>query len=242
MSEGNEVVPVNALVGRCVLSLATGNELGTVRDVFVDPLSGVPVGLTLNVNGETACLPYDRVHSFGHEAIMALADDSAYPSEEGIFADKPLARELIGTKIITDSGNLLGQIADIYVTLNSSPFVIYEIRESLLDRLLGRQIFLPASAGYALSDDRKRLIVPNEAAELAAQSIEALLDLGMSVRSVSATRGGTSDEYDDTVVLNPFGDDEDTVVRGIDEDETVIRERGDEEQTVLRWRPRAQKQ
>ena len=239
MSQVQDVVTVNSLIGRSVLALSTGNKLGAIRDVFVDPLNGVVAGLTLTgEDGSTTNLPYDRIHSFGHDAIMALADDSVEPTESEITPDKPLARELIGTKVITDSGNLLGHIADIYVTISQPPVLIYEIRDSILDKLLGRQIFIPASAGYALSDDRKRLIVPNETSESAAPSLAALLDVGMSVRSVSPLDVENMPDYDDTVVVRPFEDEEKTVVRDRDEDETVIRSR-DDDQTVLRWRPRA---
>jgi len=239
MSQVQDVVPVNSLIGRSVLALSTGNMLGSIRDVFVDPLNGVVVGLTLTAqDGAAANLPYDRIHSFGHDALMALADDSVEPLETEIIPNKPTARELIGTKVITDSGNILGQIADIYVTVSQPPVVIYEIRDSILDKLLGRQLFILASAGYALSDDRKRLIVPNETSELAAPSIAALLDVGMSVRSVSPAGTENIQDYDDTVLVPPFEDEENTVVRERDDDETVIRSRDDDE-TVLRFRPRA---
>jgi uncharacterized protein YrrD len=237
MSERRDVVPVNALIGRSVLSLSTGNELGKVADVFVDPVNGLMVGLTLtSIDASESGLSYDRIHSFGHDAIMALADDSLEPAESEPFPDKPNARELIGTKIITDSGNLLGQIAEIYVTVTAPPLVIYEIRDSVFDKLFGRQLFIPASAGYALSDDRKRLIVPNETSELAASGIEELLDVGISVRSISEPGAVRSGHYDDTVVVPPF-EDENTVVREYDDDETLVRSRDDDE-TVLRLRRR----
>lgn len=238
MGQGKEIVPVNTLVGRSVLSLSTGNKLGVVHDLFVDPLNGILVGLTLAaIDGNLARLSYDRIHSFGHDAIMALADDSIEPVTDEDLPGDPVARELIGTQIITDSGDVLGRVTDLYVTASPPPAVIYEIRESLLDKLLGRQLFIPASAGYALSDDRERLIVPNETADLASASIEALLGAGMSIRSVSPARAEDADEYDDTVIVPPWEDDE-TVIREQDEDETLVRSRGDDEdETVLRRRP-----
>ena len=235
MGQAKDIVPVSALTGRSVLSLSTGNKLGAVRDIFVDPLSGLVVGLTLSsADGSDSLLPYDRIHSFGHDAIMAISDEAVESFEETPAWDKPLARELIGTRIITDSGNLLGQIADILVTISPPPAVVYEIRESLLDRLLGKQVFVPASAGYALSDDRQRLIVPNETADLAVSSIDDLT-VGMSVRSIYPGRPGERGEYDDTVIV-PVWDEDETVVRELNEDETVVRSR-DGDDTVLRKPP-----
>ncbi len=237
MGQTKEVVPVDELVGRTVLSLTTGNKLGAVEDIFVDPLSGTLAGLILArpEAEDRAQLSVDHIHSFGQDAIMALTDDSVSDAKPAL-ADKPLARELIGTKVITDSGQVLGHIASICVTMSPPPAVIYEIRNSLLDKILGRQIFIPASAGYALSDDRQRLIVPNETSEMASPTAEALLESGISVRSVSPDRFA-SEDYDDTFVMFPTGEDENTLVRDRGEDETVVRVR-DEDETVVRRRTR----
>lgn len=235
MGQTKEVVSLNELVGRSVVSLTTGNKLGAVQDIFVDPLSGILAGLILVVpQGDLAQISVDNIHSFGQDAIMALTDDSVIALQEKA-GNKPLAGELIGTQVITDSGEGLGQIAGIYVTISPPPAVIYEIRNSLLDKLLGRQTFIPASAGYALSDDRQRLIVPNETSEIASATPEGLLEEGLSVRSISPARG--SDQYDDTFVMFPAGEDENTLVRDRLEDETVVRLR-DEDETVVRRRPR----
>jgi uncharacterized protein YrrD len=201
MSERTDVLPVSGLVGRSVLSLATGNKLGVVSDVFLDALNGEILGFTINApDGTAKTLSFVSVHSFGH----------------------PNVRDLIGTKVISETGSLIGQIAGVFVT-GESPAVFYEIRESLLDALLGRRHFIPASAGHALSDDKERLIVPNEAAENAAASIDDLLNGPNAVRTF-APREAPGNDVEDTVVILP------------DEDETVVRR--DDDETVLRWRPR----
>jgi uncharacterized protein YrrD len=233
MELGKDVATVNAVIGRSVLSLSSGNRLGTVRDLFIDPLNGVLSGITLNAfDGSTADLLYDHIHSFGNDAIMASSEESLHVSEISLFDGKPRTDELIGTQIITDGGNVLGQVANIYVTLVPPPFIIYEVRDSFLDKLLGRQLFIPASATYALSDDRRRMIVPNEISDIAASSIEELLEVGVSVRSFSV-EGERPGRNDDTVIVMPLDDDE-TVVRR-DEDETIVR-RDDEDETVIRFR------
>jgi len=223
MSERTDVLPVSGLVGRSVLSLATGNKLGVVSDVFLDALNGEILGFAINApDGTTKALSFVSVHSFGHDAIMAASDEAVVPASENVFAGHPNVRDLIGTKVISETGSLIGQIAGVFVT-GESPAVFYEIRESLLDALLGRRHFIPASAGHALSDDKERLIVPNEAAENAAASIDDLLNGPNAVRTF-APREAPGNDVEDTVVILP------------DEDETVVRR--DDDETVLRWRPR----
>jgi len=222
MSSNVGILPVNSLVGMTVLSLATGNKLGQVRECFVDPINGVLLGFTIAAaDGSTADLSYDSVHSFGRDAIMAAADDAIRPQTENSVPNHQSAKKLIGTKIITESGNLLGHIADIFVTLSPPPVVLYEIRESVLDRLLGRQLFIPASAGHALSDDGERLVVPDTTMETAAPSVLDLLDGRISVRSFEPGQRDLSDDRDQTLVVVP--DEDETVIRAIDEDETVVR-------------------
>lgn len=237
MSKQNEVLPLNSLAGRAVLSLATGNRLGTVLDPYVDPVNGALIGVTVTTPDDNiAVLDYKNIHNFGSDALMAVSDDSVKTVDEEPFKAWPNSNELIGTKLITDSGTLLGKIADIFVTASPPPIVIYEIRESVFDKLLGRQIFIPASLGHALSNDRQLLVVPDGTTELASNS---LADLVAGERSVhSHSPDSPQRNIDDTVVVPIIEIDDETVVRFRDGDETVVRGSGDDE-TVLRWRRKA---
>ena len=238
MSEKTDVLPVSGLVGRSVLSLSSGNMLGTVSDVFIDALNGLLIGFKLaSLNGDAALLGFDAVHSIGGDAIMAASDASVTPAGETAFDGSPNFTDLTGTKIITETGQMLGYIAGIFVTVSPEPLVIYEVRESMLDALLGRHRFMPASAAHALSDDRQRLIVPHEAAEIASLTIEELLEGHQHVRSFSPSAVSQPQRKgpDDTIVVLPIEVEDETVVRMRDDDETVVHQKDDDE-TVIRFR------
>jgi uncharacterized protein YrrD len=227
MDEKYDVLPISALTGKSVLSLATGNKLGQVDDLFIDAVNGIPIGLTVTTpDRNIAELDYDEIHSFGHDAIMAASDASIANVTETPFGRHPHARQLIGTKIITEGGNLLGEISNIFVTLNQ-PLVVYAIRETMLDKLLGRELFILASAGYALSNDAERLVVPNDTAATAAQSIATLLERPMSVHTYSGPDDTAYDE--DQTFVTPRSDDEfETILHSDDDDDdTVIHLRRD---------------
>jgi uncharacterized protein YrrD len=237
VSKQNDILPLNSLGSKAVLSLATGNRLGTVLEPYLDPVNGSLIGVTVTTEqGKIAVLDYKNIHNFGSDALMALSDDSVKVVEEQPFQAWPNSNELIGTKLITQSGTLLGKIADIFVTASSPPIVIYEIRESVFDKILGRQIFIPASLGHALSNDRQRLVVPDETMELASQSIVDLVAAEKGVHS--NTPDSPQRNIDDTVVVPIVEIDDETVVRFRDDDETAVRGPGDDE-TVLRWRRKA---
>lgn len=235
MSERSDVLPVSGLVGRTVLSLSTGNKLGTISDVFLDAVDGRIIGFIVDSQDRAQKqLAFSSIYSFGHDAIMAVSDDALKPVDDSTFSNSPNARQLSNAKVISASGTLIGHIAGIYVTTSSEPFVFYEVRESLLDALLGRRRFIPASVGHALSEDRSRLIVPDEAAENAAASIDDLLS--KLVQSMSPARGPN-----DTIVILRESDEDETVVRTNDDDsdDTVVDMDDDAEKTVLRWRRRS---
>jgi uncharacterized protein YrrD len=239
MSDVTDVSPISLLTGMPVLSLASGNKIGQILDLFIDPINGVLLGVTVLLgDGRFAGIMQDEIYNFGKDAVMVRTDESIVPLENGALARGQQASKLIGTKIITESGDVLGQIADIFVTLKPPPHILYEARQSLFDKLLGREFFLPASVGYALSDDAARLVVPDVTPDIAASDLSSLLSQHIEVRSFDETGGRTKaasfSQDDDTIPV--IIDDDETVVRYRDEDETVVR-LGDDDDTVVR-RPR----
>ena len=178
MTVADNIYPAQTVTGMTILSRATGNKLGQVHDLLVDPVEGMLLGLvTLMPDGDMLVLDYQEISSFGPDAIMANNDDSMIPLEQSRLAGQPYAmKDLTGAKVMTEGGKLLGEVANVFVHLAPPPLAIYEIRESLVDKLLGRGMFIPASLGRAFSLDAERIIVPNETAETAADSLQVLAD------------------------------------------------------------------
>jgi len=215
MKEPNDVAPISALTGMTVLSLASGNKLGRVADVHIDPVNGRLLGLSLaDEAGAAADLPYEKIFSFGRDAVMAESDEAVRTIPEGEIMIGRNAKDLFGTTIVMESGVILGEIADVLVTLKPPPTVLYEVRRSMLDRLLGRTFFIPASIGYVLSDDAARLLVPDITAEIASPDAKDLGGPTIDVRIIPAHLN-TDDEFE-----------EETVLREPDEDATVLRQHG----------------
>jgi len=220
MSGQTDVSPINTWIGMPVLSLATGNKLGFVTQVLIDPLSGVLAGVALDRDS----LAYDQIYSFGRDAIMAVSDLAVQPLEESGLADGRNAKRLIGAQVVTESGEVLGTISNVLITLKPPPFAVYAVRRSLLDKILGREFYLSASESHALSDDSERLIVQDSVADLAAADLETAVARAMTVRTFTPPQrpAAEDDEGDETVVR--FADEDETVLRFRDEDETIVRQ------------------
>jgi len=221
MAELRNVYPIDVLKGMSVVSLDSGNKLGQIADLFIDPINGVLLGITLLTSeGTVAGLSQTEIYSFGRDAVMVRAGGAIAPWDGSILEGGEEASKLIGTQIITESGDVLGQITNVFATMRPPPQILYEARNSIIDKLLGREFFLPASVGHALSDDATRLIVPDATTDIAASDIAQLLDRDIEVRSYDPI--AERSEEDDTVIVR--NDEEETIVRfGNEDDDTVLR-------------------
>lgn len=168
--------PIDVLIGKTVLSRSTGNKAGHAHDLVIDPLSGELIGLAaLLPDAGVRLIVMDEIHSFGPDAVMINKDESAVPLEHSSIKGAPLARQHVtGAKVITEDGKLLGQIANIFIHFAQPPLVIYEVRSSLLDKLLKQELFFPASWGSTISANAERVIVPNSTPEKASHTLSDL--------------------------------------------------------------------
>lgn len=160
----NKIQNICALIGRAVLSLDTANKLGQVHDVIIEPISGRLAGFSIQRPDQSVALvPFQEVHHVGDDALMVNADHVAVPAEESPLKDYRLGKnQLIGVKVITEQGKLMGNVANIYLHLSATPLFIYEVRSSILDKLLGHSVYVAASSAEAFSDDGKSLIVSDD--------------------------------------------------------------------------------
>jgi uncharacterized protein YrrD len=176
MTLSGSINSIDTLIGRKVVSRATANKLGQVHDLIINPVAGRLAGLSVKLEDEgvplVAC---DEIYSFGPDAVMINNDRSALPPENSPLKDLPFAmNKLVGAEVITEDGKILGQVANVFIHLSEEPLLIYEVRSSLFDKLLGRALFFPASFGRAFSAHDARLVVVNDSADKADNSLEAL--------------------------------------------------------------------
>lgn len=176
MTSNSNVHSIDILIGRTVLSRATANKLGQIRDLIIDPAKGELVGLVVQMPDESLrCVDYHEVYSFGPDAVMINSDESAILAQDSPLKALPLAKHnLIGVNVVTESGRLLGQVANVYIHLAETLVLIYEVRSSILDKLLGHALYFPASQGRAISVDFSRIVVMDDTAEKADHNLEAL--------------------------------------------------------------------
>lgn len=177
MGETGKVYPVDNFVGRTVLSRASANRVGQLHDFIIDPVEGWLAGLEVRMSDDSLrCIEYGEVHSIGPDAVMINNENSALPEQSSpLKALPPAINKLVGAEVVTESGKVLGHVANVFINLDAKPLLIYEVRSSLLDKLLGHALFFPASLGRAFSGHDARLVVADETAEEGVNGLEALV-------------------------------------------------------------------
>lgn len=168
---------IDILIGKTVVARSTANKLGQIHDLIVDPVKGELAGLAVKMADQSLRLvDGPEIYSFGPDAVMINSDEAAVPVEDSPLKASPLAKNnLRGVQVITEGGKQLGQIASVYIHLAETSLFIYEVRSSLLDKLLGHTLFFPASWGIAFSEDSTRLVVSNDADEKADKTLDELV-------------------------------------------------------------------
>lgn len=160
----SRVQHINDLIGRAVLSVETANKLGIVHDLVIDALEGQLAGLSVLTSDQREVLVTLReIHSIGPDAVMLESERSLVAAERSPIQTFPLAKNnLTGVKVISQGGELLGEIANIYIHLADTSLLIYEVRSSIVDKLLGHALYFPASSACAFSEGAERLIVSGD--------------------------------------------------------------------------------
>ena len=106
------------LKGLAVISIADGEKLGTIDQVYLDPVAKRVVGFAIKHGGgllspETPNLiDVDDIHSLGPDALT-LADKGALRGDQTTarLADLVEIDDLLKRKVVTENGTFVGQVA-----------------------------------------------------------------------------------------------------------------------------------
>jgi len=130
------------LKGRAVLALSNAEKVGQVEDVLFDAQFRRVLGFRVKRGGlfkQAQALLRDSVTSIGADALTVQSPDAV--NDEARFADLAHASTLSQveqTKVITESGELLGTIAHLEIDGDARTVTGYLLASSLKDRMLRR--------------------------------------------------------------------------------------------------------
>jgi len=177
MAEARRVSEIRALNvakdfrGMPLLAADTGSKLGEVRDAIIQPTEGRVMGIVVRtLDGNDLRLRRSDI-IIGQDAVMTSgesfehAGDRANEMAGGIRA----VDEAIGSNVVTEDGNLLGRISEVYIRVDK-PQAVYRVAESTLQKFFGGGFFLAGDAPLSYAPDGTRMIVPADTEERYAAS------------------------------------------------------------------------
>lgn len=175
----NTINVAASLRGADVISAETAERLGIVADAIADPARGVLIGLVLRArSGEARNLATERL-LIGPDAVLAGGEPEAGGEGDGEGAGNGrmedgvyVCGELIGASVVTEEGELLGRISEVYLVRDEAR-LLYRVVDSPWSRLFRGGFFICGDAARAWSRLGLRLIVPAETTRsLAVSSLE----------------------------------------------------------------------
>lgn len=146
------------LLGKNIVTIDTGQRVETVHDLVFDPQANQLLGLIVEEGGwfrAAKAVRFESVRSFGEDAIM-IADQSAIIRAKD---DDRLARvmdadlNLIGLTLLTESGQKLGRIVDVYFDERTGRVEGYEATGGFLSDLSQGRTFIPGPADIQIGTD-----------------------------------------------------------------------------------------
>jgi uncharacterized protein YrrD len=162
------------LVGRAVIDMEAAERLGRIKEIIVQH-DGERVAGFIAVHGETIVgtggtrrmIPGSALHSIGPDAITVHG--SAMKERLAQLDTLPRMSDIIGHKMVTRSGRLLGLIDDMLIDGADGTIVGFVVGEGLRNKL--ENIFNPQrsrTGGYVRADadlqvGKELIVVPDDA-------------------------------------------------------------------------------
>jgi uncharacterized protein YrrD len=177
MAEARRVTEVRTLNvakdlrGMSLLAVDTGEKLGEIRDAIIQPIEGRVMGIVVRTPDDDELRLRISDVIIGQDAVMTSwesfehAGDRAIEMAGGVRA----LDEVIGSNVVTEDGDLLGRISEIYVRVDK-PQAVYRVTESRIQKLFGGGFFLPGNVARSYAPDGSRMIVPADTGERYASS------------------------------------------------------------------------
>jgi uncharacterized protein YrrD len=182
MAQARRVIEIRTLNvakdlrGMSLLAVDTGEKLGQIRDAIIQPVEGRVVGLVVRTlsNDEMRLRINDA--TIGPDAVMTSLESFEYAGERvrELAGGVRVIDEMVGSNVVTENGDLLGRISEVYITTDR-PQAVYRIVESRIQKFLGRGFFLPGDVARSYAPDGARIIVPADVESYAASSLDDIL-------------------------------------------------------------------
>lgn len=167
------MIRASALIRRAVIDMDAAERLGSIKEIIVDRgghhVAGFVItrGESIFGGGTQRLIPASALHVIGPDAVTLRG--SAIGGNTDELTALPRISDIIGRKMVTQTGRLLGAIGDVLIAREDGRIVGFSIAEDTvrkIENLLGSRKAQPASYVRADSDlqvGNDLIVVPDDA-------------------------------------------------------------------------------
>lgn len=161
------------LKGRAVVTLSDAEKIGHVDDILFDPTLRQVLGFRVKqaARGPSETVLRSAVSSVGRDAVM-ISDPQSLNVEERFaeLAGAATLKQAQGTRMVSEGGEVVGQVDDIEVDDEARTVTAYVLSGSLMERLRHTKPHVAASKVLRVGAGGIMTISNEVAAELRAGS------------------------------------------------------------------------
>ncbi len=159
------MIPANAiqaktLLGRAIVSQADGKVVGHVRDIVFDHDTNEALSLVIAEKDlfgliDAVVVPWRFIRAVSSDVVMVENAQSAMKLRDDARSHGVTQRETVlsGTTILSDKGETLGTLADMFIDTKSGDVVGYVVSGGFLSDTLRGKKFIPAPPGLEIGKD-----------------------------------------------------------------------------------------
>lgn len=160
-----------SLIGKPIIALNDGTEIGQTHDVVYNPRDGRLIGFTLLQGaslfnrGDTYWLPAEEIHALGEDAVTIQTAEHVIRVEGDVNAYAAQAGDhVLGKRLMTEDGKFLGAIDDVLIERTSKNVTAYEVSGGVFQDMYKGQTDVPIKTITSIGHDV--VIVPTFAWEM----------------------------------------------------------------------------
>ena len=148
---------VSDMIGKTVVSVNSGEKLGTISDALLEPEGVGLIALVIGSGllGKERVLPLTDIQTLGRDTVLARTDEHLMNAREWRESDVSATRSsaVKGRRVVTADGREIGHVSDFLVDETTGAFGGLEVESRSLAGLRTHRQMILASAAPKVGPD-----------------------------------------------------------------------------------------
>ncbi len=148
----------NDIISKPIVTFDSGEKIGSIKDIFFDAEEKQLLGFLVDEGGlfrQARVLPFNKIKVIGKDVVTVEHKDSIVMADQHKQDINFVATDQVvkGTRVVTEGGEDLGLISDIYFDDTTGKIVGYEVSGGMFADAYEGKSFLPAPETIRIGKD-----------------------------------------------------------------------------------------